>query len=251
MTIDRQLMAKLDKQLAKAVKHFWRTRRRQDAAQGSSSGQRDYGNLTAATGGKQLDGFTDLIRDLLVETAVPSECIFTRGREDITLPGFFRPTKLWDVLVVVEGNLLAAIECKSLCGPSFGNNYNNRVEEALGSATDIWTAYREGVFDHSPEPFIGYLLMLEDHDKSVRSVRVNEKHFAVFPEFRDASYAQRCEHTLRRLVRERCYNAAALVVSSKRDGALGKYREPADDLRFAKFAQKMCGQVSFNLNSLR
>ncbi len=39
--------------------------------------------------------------------------------------------KKWDLLVV-EGCLIAAIEFKSQVG-SFGNNYNNRTEEALGS----------------------------------------------------------------------------------------------------------------------
>jgi hypothetical protein len=41
------------------------------------------------------------------------------------LPGYFRPTKEWDLLVILDGNLLASIEFKSQIGPSFGNNYNN------------------------------------------------------------------------------------------------------------------------------
>jgi hypothetical protein len=48
----------------------------------------------------------------------------------VTLPGYFRPTKLWDVLVIHDKRLLAAIELKSQVGPSFGNNFNNRTEEA-------------------------------------------------------------------------------------------------------------------------
>ncbi len=39
--------------------------------------------------------------------------------------------------MVSEGKLLAGIEFKSQVG-SFGNNYNNRTEEAIGSAADIW-----------------------------------------------------------------------------------------------------------------
>jgi hypothetical protein len=45
------------------------------------------------------------------------------------------------------------MEFKSQIGPSFGNNFNNRTEEALGSATDIWAAYREGAFKPSSRPF--------------------------------------------------------------------------------------------------
>jgi len=50
-----------------------------------------------------------------------------RNGRVLTLPGFFRPTKLWDLLVLHEGRLVAALEFKSQVG-SFGNNFNNRDE---------------------------------------------------------------------------------------------------------------------------
>ena len=56
--------------------------------------------------------------------------------------------------MVVDGTLLAAFEFKSQVGPSFGNNFNNRTEEALGSATDLWTAFREGAFQTSQRPWL-------------------------------------------------------------------------------------------------
>jgi len=49
-------------------------------------------------------------------------------------------------LVIKNGHLFVAIEAKSQVGPSFGNNFNNRTEEAMGSALDLWTAFREGAF---------------------------------------------------------------------------------------------------------
>ena len=125
-------MKNLNKRVSAAVKHFWTTRSSQDIQQGKKSGQRDSGNRTAATGGKQLDGFVDLVAKLLAEAGVPKSAIYRTGRAEVTIPGFFRPTKQWDLLVVHGGGLLCAVEFKSLCGPSFGNNYNNRVEEALG-----------------------------------------------------------------------------------------------------------------------
>ena len=241
----------LPDRLGKAVRHFWRTRSRQEASQGGLSGRRDYGNRTAATGGKQLDGFNALLAELLVETGLPRDSIHLIGRENMTLPGYFRPTKIWDLVVVASGNLLAAIETKSLCGPSFGNNYNNRVEEAVGSSTDVWTAYREGAFRESPEPFVGYFLLLEEHPKSVRAVSVQEKHFPAFAEFRDASYVGRCEQTIRRLVRERCYNAGCFLVADKTHGKKGRYDEPASDLTFERFATIMCGHVKAAYDAVR
>ena len=78
--------------------------------------------------------------------------------------------KKWDLLVVADGQFLAGIEFKSQVG-SFGNNYNNRTEEAIGSATDLWAAYREGAFKPSARPWLGYLMLLEETPESMRSVR--------------------------------------------------------------------------------
>lgn len=243
-------MKNLNKPVSTAVKHFWATRSSQDLKQGRKSGQRDSGNRTASTGGKQLDGFVNLVAELLVETGIPDSAIYRTGRAEVTIPGFFRPTKQWDALVVHGGRLLSAIEFKSLCGPSFGNNYNNRVEEALGSATDIWTAYREKVFPQSPRPFLGYLLVLEDAEGSTRPVRVHEKHFRVLNEYRDVSYEQRCAQTLSRFLRERCYDATCLIVSGRTSGRKGVFREPSRELAFEQFARNLCSHVAASYDSL-
>src|SRR6185437_16682999 len=79
-------------------------------------------------------------------------------RSLLTLPGYFRPTKLWDLLVLHQGRLIAAIELKSQIGPSFGNNFNNRAEEAIGTAHDFWTAYRDKAFGEQSRPFIGWMI---------------------------------------------------------------------------------------------
>ena len=246
------MMQDLERRIAAAVRHFWRTRTRQRKQQGTRTGRRDSGNRTAATGGKQLDGFSELVADLLVERGLPESVIFRSGREDLTVPGFFRPTKQWDLIVVAGDSLLAAVEFKSLCGPSFGNNYNNRVEEAIGNSTDLWTAYREGAFQTSPRPFLGYLMLLEKAEASTRPVAVHEKHFQVFKDYRDASYATRCEESVRRLMRERCYDAACLLLSSKPAvaRARGGYTEPAHDLAFGHFAKLLCNHVLGGYNAL-
>ncbi len=234
----------LDERVAAAVRLFWRTRSSQGRRQGAATGRPDSGNRAVATGGKQLDGFNQLMSELLEEADIPVQSILRTSRKDVTLPGFFRPTKQWDLLVVHEGSLLGVLECKALCGPSFGNNYNNRIEEAIGSATDIWTAFREGRFSPSPKPFVGYLLIVEEAAGSTRPVTVMEKHFAVYPEFAQASYLRRCEESVRRLVHERCYDAGCLIVTNKTRGKRGEYAEPATDLTFARFSQLMCGQIA-------
>jgi hypothetical protein len=227
-------MRNLDKRVGEAIKLFWMTREQQNASQGAKSGVKDSGLRAAVTGGKHLDGFTAICRDLFVQNGVPEAHVFWSAKRH--LPGYFRASKNWDLIVVADGHLLAVVEFKGMVGPSFGNNLNNRVEEALGNATDLWAAYREGAFKPSPRPWLGYVFILEDCEASRRPVKVEESQFPVFPEFRGASYAKRAEILLIKLLRERLYDGASLLMTSKVDGLRGKYSSPTPELSFRNFS---------------
>jgi hypothetical protein len=162
----------------------------------------------------------------------------------VELPGWFRAEKKWDLVVVHNDQLLAALEFKSQIGPSFGNNFNNRTEEALGSATDIWAAYREGAFKPSSRPFLGYLMLLEDSDRSNAPVKVTEPHFRVFPEFKGASYRDRYAILIEKLLRDRLYDSACFLLSSAASAAGGEFIEPHPELTFAKFVTPLVAHVS-------
>lgn len=224
-----------------AVRQFWRTRQKQEKRQGKASGKRDQGSRSAVTGGAQMDGFVQLVSELLVESGIPDATIYRK--RNVEIPGFFRPTKEWDLLVVIDGHLLASIEFKSQVGPSFGNNYNNRTEEALGSATDVWAAYREGAFRDSPKPWLGYFMLLEEAPRSTSPVAVAEPHFAVFEEFRGASYAKRYELFCLKLARERLYDASCFLMSDKAGGLKGQYTEPVSELGFGNFVASLTGRA--------
>ena len=231
----------LQTKVAAAVAHFWLTRSQQSDHQGSTSGQRDHGARSAVTGGKQMDGFTQLVRDLLVGAELPDAAIHLRK---VTIPGYFRPVKDWDLLVVADGNLLASIEFKSQVGPSFGNNYNNRVEEAIGSATDLWTAFEKGKFRESVRPWLGWMMMLEDCPGSQKPVSVKELHFEVFEEFKGASYAKRYELFCLRLVRRRLYDAACFITTPREGGKRGEFAEPNNEVSFVRFAASLTGHAA-------
>jgi hypothetical protein len=222
--------------LAKAVQHFWRIRTRQQKSQGAITGRKDTGNRSAVTGGKHLDGFIKLLAELLAEAGLPDSTIH---KTSTTLPGYFRPTKNWDLVVVADGQLLASIEFKAQIGPSFGNNFNNRVEEALGNSTDLLTAYREGKFKPSRKPWLGWLMLLEETPRSTSPVRVDEPHFEVFPEFKDSSYAHRYELFCERLMRERLYDATCLILSDKAGGLKGRFSEPNPEFGFTFFVTSL------------
>lgn len=230
----------LDKRVQRAIRYFWKTREMQAQKQGGASGTKDAGARSAVTGGAQMNGFVSLVYDLLCENGVPKAEIYCE--KSIELPGWYRPEKKWDLLIVSDGKLLAGIEFKSQVG-SFGNNYNNRTEEAIGSATDLWAAYREGAFAPSARPWLGYLMLLEEAPGSLNAVRAREPHFSVFPEFKDASYAKRYEILLTKLVRERLYDGACFLMSNAADGRKGFYKEPAPELGFRNFIEPLIAKA--------
>ena len=226
--------------LRAAIAHYWQTLDRQAARQ--STGDADRGRRSAVTGGKQMDGFCSLVNYIVTENGLPEASMFVRDRREI--PGYFRPTKEWDMIVIHEGHLVVAIEFKSQRGPSFGNNFNNRTEEALGNSTDLWTAFREGAFGlDRPRPWLGWVMLLEDCPGSTTPVAVAEPHFRVFEEFRGASYAKRYELLLRKLVLEKLYDAAAFLMATEVGGPKGIYREPTSDLTMKKFLASLAGHV--------
>lgn len=234
-------MTQIENQTSKAVAHYWKTRATQRQKQETGK-KTDQGLRSAVTGGAQMDGFIDLFTGLVTQAGIPLRCIFQK--KTVELPGFFRPTKEWDLLVIRDQKLIAAIEAKSQVGPSFGNNFNNRTEEAMGSALDLWTAFRERAYLDSPQPFLGYFFMLEDCDASNRPVSVKEPHFKVSSEFIGASYMRRYELFCRKLVLERHYTAAAFISSSIQDGLNGIFKTPADDLSVERFAKILVAHVA-------
>jgi hypothetical protein len=165
-------------------------------------------------------------------------------RTVLTLPGYFRPTKLWDLLVIHKGELIAAIELKSQVGPSFGNNFNNRTEEAIGTAHDLWTAYREEAFGKQPRPFVGWLMMVEDAPKSRAPVRDTSPHFPVFAEFKNASYLERYDLLCQKLVREQLYTTAALITSKRSAATNGEFAEMSAMTGLKTFVTALAGHVA-------
>ena len=176
-----------------------------------------------------------------------SEQETVRARPALELPGYYRPEKKWDLLVIVADRLLVAIEFKSQVGPSFGNNFNNRTEEAIGNAEDIWTAYREGRFGHHPAPFLGYFFLLEDCDRVHLPVANVEPHFPVDPVFQGASYAKRYQVLCERLVLERKYTSACLTLATNRSPTRASF--PSSALSFRQFAAAVEAHGRSFLNS--
>lgn len=234
------LFSDLDRRLRKAIAFFWRQRGQQSQRQGGKEGEKDRGDRSAVTGGKHFDGFRQLIVALLEAAGLQRATIYWRKKTE--LPGWFRAEKNWDLLVVADGKLVAIAEFKSQVG-SFGNNFNNRTEESLGNAVDLWAAYEEGAFKPSERPWLGYMMMLEDAPGSNAPVKVKQPHFKVFSEFREASYAERYNQLLMKLVRARLYDASCFLMSSRKGGLKGLYREVNPELSFRNFVTSLLARA--------
>lgn len=231
-----------EKKARLAVKAFWGGR--ESAAQKQLvSGKADQGGRGAVTGGKNMDGFIQIVTDLVHANGF-SHAEVHLERKVLTLPGYFRPTKLWDLLVLNKGKLIAALEFKSQVGPSFGNNFNNRTEEAIGTAHDFWTAYRQGAFGETAKPFVGWLMLVEDAPESRTGVRDSSPHFAVFPEFQKASYLDRYNILCKKLVQEQLYTSAAILASPKTASRDGSFKELSEMTSLKTFLTGFAGHIA-------
>ena len=227
------------KTLIKAsIKSFWETKKKQLTASGDSS------NRGAVVGGKQLDAFAELLKTIAIENGIPEECIYT---SQAYLPGFFRSSKNWDFLIIAPNKkLIAAVELKSQIG-SYGNNFNNRTEEALGDAVDLWTAFRENQFPGQSAPWVGYLTVVGKDEGSTSPVRNNEPHYPVLPEFQDATYLDRYRILCQKLILERHYSMAALICTSGPE----HYEDVSEDTSIDRFLQSFIGHLIGNLHEFR
>lgn len=183
----------------------------QQAKQGATTGIKDTGNRAAVTGGKQMNAFQEAFADLWrKDFGVQFE---VRTTSCTSLPAYYRPAKNWDLLVLHRGALVAAMEFKSQRGPSFGNNFNNRTEEAFGLSVDSQMAVERGLFGRL-KPWFGFVMLVERTPKSLAPVAVPiGMPFPVDPIFVGASYIERYQIFFERMVAEGNYDAAVLLTA--------------------------------------
>src|SRR3989338_8095583 len=234
-------LANYEKKTEDAIKLFWGNRSAATSRQ-QKLGTSEQGTRSAVPAGKNMDGFVDLIASIVEANGLKDAEVVRSGRL-VTLPGYFRPTKQWDLLVLRNKQLIAALEFKSQVG-SFGNNFNNRTEEAIGTAHDLWTAYREGAFGEQPKPFVGWLMLLEDHAKSRTSVNDQSPHFPLLPEFKGASYADRYNILCKKLVQEQLYTSACIMLSPQSAKKTGAYGDMSDLTSLKTFVTTLAGHIA-------
>jgi Restriction endonuclease XhoI len=234
MSVHPILPANLEKKTQDAIAAYWQTLRAQKSKQTRSDA--DRGRRADVTGGKQMDAMCELVREVLEANGVPSEAIHDRGK--LELPGYFRPTKKWDMLVIHEEVLLAAIEFKSQV-TSVGNNFNNRVEEAIGVAVDFASAARVmALGGRAGRPWLGWMMMIDVRDATTPS-RITQPHYEVLNEYIGTSYAMRYELAFKKLCKDKLVDGAALLLVDETKAEQGAYQEPASELSMHAFLSSL------------
>ena len=191
--------------------------------------------------GKQFDAIAAATRQIFRRRRIPT-CRDPHHRtRSPRLPGYYRPQKQWDVVIAHENTLVAAFELKALGAPSFGNNYNNRVEEALGSAVDIRRAALENLYP-GEKPWLGYFFIMEDAPGSRRPNKTSQGSFAAEPIWNNRSHQERFAIFCRRLMAEGLYDAICYITSSPKDPGPN---EPAESLDWRHFAAAINARLKY------
>ncbi|MBA3289855.1 MAG: restriction endonuclease [Acidimicrobiia bacterium] len=208
--------ARLRQACRTAVRSYWDVRRSQ-AERSKDLGVINTGLRSEVTGGRHLDALQLLLVEVLVDAGRPAEQLEVRKRP---VPGYFRRDKSWDIVVTIGGRVLAIVELKSIVGSNPGQNFNNRTDEALGQAIDVWTAVERGIIDTPLRPWLGYFMLIEDNDAWNRPSAQRRAVWPADPVFSGTSYADRAAIFFDRMVRERLLDAACLVLADRRTGAV-------------------------------
>lgn len=206
-------------------------------------GVHDQGARSQVTGGKHLNCVAEVIRnDLIAMGYNHKEVYYQDGC--LRLPGWYRPSKDWDLLAFDDQALLAVLELKSI-NSSFGNNANNRSEESLGSAIDAAHAIKNDLIPfQTVPPLLGYVLVVKMCEESTRNGAKTQK--SVYPidkVFENASYFKRLTIFCRRLLAERLYQAVWIVGV---DPETGDVLEPDQDLTYEKFLAALKAQLDIH-----
>jgi hypothetical protein len=218
-----------------SVGSYWNVRRSQ-AERSRQLGVVNTGLRSEVTGGQHLNALQLLLVEVLVDAGIPAHMVQVKKRP---VPGYFRRDKSWDIVVTIEGRVLAIIELKSIVGNKPGQNFNNRTDEALGQAMDVWKAVERDIIVSPLRPWLGYLMLIEDNDAWNRASKPRAAVWPADPAFDGSSAADRAAIFFDRMVRERLLDAACVMLANR---STGDVRYKQDSLSFQSFAAAMFGR---------
>jgi hypothetical protein len=191
-------------------------------------GNAQQGNRAAVVGGRHLASIDALITAEIVKAAGPG--LEFRTNERAKLPGYYRATKSWDLVVLRDGVPLLSMEYKSMSG-SEGKNLNNRADEILGMAEDTRQAEIHGQLPKGMKR--AYVFVMGITPESTAPVGAKAGTWSVDPVFQNASYLDRAAIMCERMCETGLFDLAwAIGVRAEPF----EYREPRPAVGWHRFA---------------
>jgi hypothetical protein len=218
-----------------SCRSYWTTRDSQALTGGGE------GLAAAVRAGKHFASLEDLVQSVFIDCGYTPKN-FVRNRS-ANLPGYYRSTKTWDLIVRDGDILVAALELKGLGAKSAGNNFNNRTEEALGNATDLWLVNEKHAPFGAIRPWCGFMFLLEDSPVTRRPIGEMPSKWPVDPIFAGSSYLRRGAILSKRMLDERLYDAVCYVTSSADPQQAPT--EPLPELSWMAFVTAIQARVAY------
>ena len=220
-------MNERDRKRITAAVDFWVKTKLEQQTKAEAAGTAQEGNRAGVTGGNHLAGINLLLLDELNGLGLTN--LTTAYNRQATVPGYYRASKSWDLLVSHKDKPVLAIEYKSMKG-SEGKNLNNRADEVIGAAQDLRRAQEHGLL---PQTMMrGYVYLMEVTPEVQKPVAVRTKAGTPDPEFEGASYLDRVGIMCERLRDDGLYDMSwALGVTSDPVG----FVEPRKSVNWDRF----------------
>lgn len=216
----------------------------------AADGKSDTG--AQARNAKHMQSIAMFVRQMFIDAGLPEADVTV----DSIVPGYYRRSKNWDVVAMHKGHLIGVVELKSQAS-SPGNNANNRIEEAIGSAVDakavqeltgafgnlgVWAAWCM-TFNRDAES--GKPIELTPVQKNRLRFPLND------PAFDNMTYAKQYAKAVERLIAQKVYDAGWMLVTwVNSDGTIG-YDEPIPTATAVTLATQIEARVKFALQALR
>lgn len=195
---------------------------------------------------RHMQSLAAFVRQMFIDAGLREDEVWT----DTVVPGYFRRSKNWDVVAVHKGHLVGVVELKSQ-EKSPGNNANNRIEEAIGSAVDANTLQDVREAFGRLGVWAAWCMAFNRDCEPKRRNGVKSKHFPLDEVFTPFTYAGQYGTAIERFISQGVYQAGWMVRTwVNGDGTVG-YDEPVSSATAETLATQIEGRVKFALQALR
>lgn len=210
----------------------------------ADAGKSDIG--AQARNARHMQSTAAFVRQMFINAGLDERDVTV----DAVIPGYYRRSKNWDVVAMHRGQLVGVVELKSQ-ERSPGNNANNRIEEAVGSAVDAHAVQElTGAFGHLGV-WAAWCMTFNRNAETGRPVGARGvPKFPVDPVFFPMTYASQYATAIQRFIAQNVYQAGWMLVTwVNPDGTIG-FDQPVPTATAVTLRTQIEARVKFALQAL-